>query len=91
LENYINIEQIKSIIAGAEEFLRLLHQQPEYQRIERKISTPNDLVLADAVQTLSEIYQAIVESEYYFPDSNPEQAPDQAQENPSNLFDLLGT
>jgi hypothetical protein len=47
--------------------------------------------LADAIQTLSEIYQAIVESEYYFPDSNPEPAPDQAQENPSNLFDLLGT
>jgi hypothetical protein len=87
----MNIEQIKSIIDGAEESLRLLQQQPEYQRIERKISTPNDLVLADAIQTLSEIYQAIVESEYYFPDSNPSQAPDQAQENPSNLFDLLGT
>lgn len=83
----MNIEQIKSILEGAEESLRLLQQQPEYQRIERKISTPNDLVLADAIQTLSEISQAIVESEYYFPDSNPEQA----QENPSNLFDLLGT
>jgi hypothetical protein len=87
----MNIEQIKSITDGAEESLRLLQQQPKYQRFERKISTPNDFVLADAIQTLSEIYQAIVESEYYFPDSNPEQAPDQAQENPGNLFDLLGT
>jgi hypothetical protein len=87
----MNIEEIKSIIDGAEESLRLLQQQPEYQRIERKISTPNDLVLADAIQTLSEIYQVIIESEYYFPDSNPEQSPEQSQENPSNLFDLLGT
>ncbi len=62
---------------------------PEYQAIENNedFATPNDLVLADAIQTLSEIYQAIVESEYYLPDSKP----DQAQENPSNLFDLLGT
>lgn len=52
-----------------------------------KFATPNDLVLGDAVQTLSELYQAIVEPEYYFPDSNPEQAPEQAQEIPSNLFD----
>ena len=67
--------------------MRFLQQQPEYQRIERKILTPNDLVLADAIQTLSEIYQAIVESEYYLPVSKPEPA----QENASNLFDLLGT
>ncbi|MEG4166546.1 MULTISPECIES: hypothetical protein [unclassified Microcoleus] len=74
----MNIEQIKSILSGTEETLRLLQNQPEYQVIENseKFATPNDLVLADAVQTLSEIYQAIVESEYYFPDSNPEEAPE---------------
>jgi hypothetical protein len=38
----MNIEQIKSIIDGAEKSLRLLQQQPEYQRIERKLLTPND-------------------------------------------------
>jgi hypothetical protein len=30
----ITVEQIKSIIAGAEETLRLLQNQPEYQEIE---------------------------------------------------------
>ena len=59
----MTLEQIKSIIAGAEETLPLLQSQPRYQTIERQISTPNDLVLADAVQTLSEIYQAIVDLE----------------------------
>ena len=36
----MNIEQIKSILDRVEESLRLLQQQPEYHRIERKISTP---------------------------------------------------
>ncbi len=89
----MDIEQIKALISGTEETLRLLQSLPEYQAIESSegFSTPNDLVLADAIQTLSEIYQAIVESEYYLPDSKLNQAPDQAQEIPSNLFDLLGT
>lgn len=60
----MTIEQIKSIIAGAEESLRLLHDQPEYQALQNSdFTTKNDLVLADAIQTLSEIYQAIVETE----------------------------
>jgi hypothetical protein len=73
--------------------LRLLQSQPEYQAIEANndFTTENDLVLGDAIQSLSEIYQAIIESEYYFTDSNPEEAPEQSQEIPSNLFDLLGT
>ena len=61
-------EQIKSILAGAEESLRLLQSQPEYQAIENSddFTTENDLVLGDAIQSLSEIYQAIVESELAF-------------------------
>jgi len=31
----ITVEQIKSIIAGAEETLQLLQNQPEYQEIEK--------------------------------------------------------
>jgi hypothetical protein len=61
----ITVEQIKSIIAGAEETLRLLQNQPEYQEIEssEKFVTQNELGLADAIQALSEVYQAITESE----------------------------
>lgn len=64
----MTIEEIKSIIAGAEETLRLLQRQPEYQAIENSddFTTENDLVLGDAIQNLSEIYQAIVESELTF-------------------------
>ena len=64
----MTIEEIKSIIAGAEETLRLLQSQPEYQAIENSddFTTENDLVLGDAIQNLSEIYQAIVESELTF-------------------------
>jgi hypothetical protein len=58
-------EEIKSIIAGAEKTLRLLQKQPEYQAIENSENfvTQNELVLVDAIQALSEIYQAITESE----------------------------
>ena len=61
----MTIEEIKSIIAGAEETLRLLQKQPEYQEIEssEKFVTQNELGLADAIQALNEIYQAIEESE----------------------------
>jgi len=61
----ITVEQIKSIIAGAEETLRLLLNQPEYHEIasSEKFVTQNELGLADAIQALNEIYQAIEESE----------------------------
>lgn len=66
--NKLTIEQIISILTGAKESLRLLQSQPEYQAIEnsKDFATPNDLVLADAIQALSEIYQTIVESGYPF-------------------------
>ena len=64
----LTTEQIKSILADAKESLRLLQSQPEYQAIENsdEFTTENDLVLGDAIQSLSEIYQAIVESELAF-------------------------
>ena len=61
----ITVEQIKSILAGTEENLRLLQKQPEYQALEHSENfvTQNGLGLADAIQALSEVYQAITESE----------------------------
>ncbi|MEG4424907.1 MULTISPECIES: hypothetical protein [unclassified Microcoleus] len=61
----ITVEQIKSIIAGAEETLRLLLNQPEYHEIasSENFVTQNELGLADAIQALSEVYQAIQVSE----------------------------
>jgi hypothetical protein len=61
----ITVEQIKSILAGTEENLRLLQEQQEYQALEQSENfvTQNELGLADAIQALSEVYQAITESE----------------------------
>lgn len=62
----LTIEQIKSIISGTEDALRLLQSQPEYLEIvnNENFITPNELTLGDAIQALSEVYQAIIESEY---------------------------
>ncbi|MEG4838236.1 hypothetical protein [Microcoleus sp. B9-D4] len=82
----ITVEEIKSILAGAEETLRLLQKQPEYQEIEssENFITQNELVLADAIQALSEVYQAITESECDLVNP-PEPATDSR-----DPFDLLG-
>jgi len=47
----MTVEQIKSIIAGTEETLRLLQSQPEYQAMENSddFTTEKDLFLADAI------------------------------------------
>ena len=87
----ITIGEIKSIIAGAEETLRLLQKQPEYQAIEKNENfvTQNELVLADPIQSLSEIYQAIEESECDFASAivtNPQRV----KEDCRDVLDLLG-
>jgi hypothetical protein len=83
----MTIEQIKSILAGAEESLRLLHDQPEYLALENsEFATENDLVLGDAIQCLSEIYQAIVECECDFVDAIVS-IPDPETQVHQNLFD----
>lgn len=86
--------RVKAIISGAQETLKLLEKQPKYQAVayaygqSNDFAIPNDLVLADAIQALREIYHAIVESECYFPGCE--------REIPSthkniNVFDLLGS
>ena len=71
----MDIEQIKAIISGSEETLRMLQISPDWQNIESSemFSTQNDLVLGDAIQTLAELYQAL----------------DKIQPQ-RNTFDLLG-
>lgn len=61
----MSVEQIKLIIAGSVETLQLLQNQPEYQEIasSEKFVTQNELTLADAIQALNEVYDAIEESE----------------------------
>jgi hypothetical protein len=90
--------RVKAIISGTQETLELLEKQPEYQAMayapayaygqSNDFAIPNDLVLANAIQALREIYHAIVESECYFPGCE--------REIPSthkniNVFDLLGS
>ncbi|MEH2212977.1 hypothetical protein [Nostoc sp.] len=62
----ITVEQIKAIIRGSEENLKLLSALPEYQKLEQSeyFTTSNDLVLGDAIETLFEIYEAIISIEY---------------------------
>lgn len=62
----ITVEQIKAIIRGSEENLKLLAALPEYQRLEQSeyFTTSNDLVLGDAIEALFEIYEAIISLEY---------------------------
>jgi hypothetical protein len=61
-----SIEQIKAMIRGTEESLKLLAALPEYQRLEQSeyFSTSNDLVLGDAIEALFEIYEGIISLQY---------------------------
>ncbi|MBD2499844.1 hypothetical protein [Anabaena azotica] len=62
----MSIEQIKAIIKGNAENLKMLAATPEYQHLEEseKFTTSNDLVLGDAILALDEIYEAIIHLEY---------------------------
>ncbi|MEG3936407.1 hypothetical protein [Microcoleus sp. B13-B4] len=62
----MSVEQIKLIILGSEETLRLLLNQPEYHEIasSEKLGTANKLGLMDAIQILSELHDAIEEAEH---------------------------
>lgn len=62
----MSVEQIKLIILGSSETLRLLLNQPEYHEIagSEKFGTANKLGLMDAIQILSELHDAIEEAEH---------------------------
>lgn len=54
-------QQIGAVLANTEQILRVVIVLPEYQRLQqsRFFSTSNDLTLADAIQALVEVQDAI--------------------------------
>lgn len=54
-------QQIGAVLANTEQILRVVIALPEYQRLQhsRFFSTSNDLTLADAIQALVEVQDAI--------------------------------
>lgn len=61
----MKIEQIKTILRGTEETLRIISNSPEYQRIQQSehFTTSNDLTLGDAIQALREVLDGIFQAE----------------------------
>ncbi len=59
--------EIMTIILGCEQTLRFVQASPNYKQIEacKRFSTSNDLKIGDAVQTLMEIHEAILNIEFY--------------------------
>ena len=54
-------QQIGAVLANTEQILRVVIALPEYQRLQqpRFFTTSNDLTLADAIQALVEVQDAI--------------------------------
>ena len=59
-------EQIKQILMGTSVTLRMIAENPEYQKIIKSetFNTSNDLTLSDAIQAINEIWDGIVNHEY---------------------------
>ncbi|MGF1981121.1 MAG: hypothetical protein RMY30_036815 [Nostoc sp. CmiSLP01] len=57
----ISTEEIVIILAGVEQTLRLIQATPEYRRLQtsKHFTTSNDLVLNDAIQSISEVLSGI--------------------------------
>lgn len=57
--------EIRQILQGCQQTLRLIRSTTEYRQIERSqyFSTTNEVVLGDAIGTLNEIDEAIEEYE----------------------------
>jgi hypothetical protein len=67
MQQVLTVEQILAILKGKEESLRMLRATPEYMRLEasERFTTSNDLRLGDAIQTLAEVHQAILDIKFY--------------------------
>ncbi|MBL1202472.1 MAG: hypothetical protein FWK04_26245 [Nostoc sp. GBBB01] len=61
MQAILTVEQIQNILNGCEQSLRMLQATPEFRALQssRYFSTSNDLVLADAIQTLVEVSDGI--------------------------------
>ncbi|AFZ28616.1 hypothetical protein Cylst_6398 (plasmid) [Cylindrospermum stagnale PCC 7417] len=59
-------EQIKTVLRGIEETLRMIASLTEYQKLQNSeyFTTSNDLTLGDAIQSVSEVYEGILEVQY---------------------------
>ena len=59
--------EIMTIIEGCKQTLKFVQLSSTYQEIEssERFTTSNDLRLGDAIQSLSEVHQAILNIEFY--------------------------
>ncbi|MBD2667384.1 hypothetical protein [Richelia sinica] len=62
----LSTEQIKTILRGTEETLKMVLASEQYQKLQQSqyFDTTNDLTLGDAIQALSEVWEAIVNIQY---------------------------
>ncbi|MBD6620056.1 hypothetical protein FNW02_30735 [Komarekiella sp. 'clone 1'] len=65
MEIILTTSEIRAILQGCQQTLRLIRSTTEYRQIERSqyFSTTNEVVLGDAIGTLNEIDEAIEEYE----------------------------
>lgn len=57
----VSTEEIVIVLTGVEQTLRLIQATPEYSRLQTSehFTTSNDLVLNDAIQSISEVLDGI--------------------------------
>ena len=61
MTSIVSTEEIVIVLAGVEQTLRLIEATPEYSRLQtsKHFTTSNDLVLNDAIQSISEVLDGI--------------------------------
>ena len=61
MNSIVSTEEIVIVLAGVEQTLRLIQATPEYRRLQTSehFTTSNDLVLNDAIQSISEVLDGI--------------------------------
>jgi len=61
MNSILSTEEIVMILAGVEQTLRLIQATPEYRGLQTSehFTTSNDLVLNDAIQSISEVLDGI--------------------------------
>ena len=61
MSSIVSTEEIVIVLAGVEQTLRLIQATPEYRRLQtsKHFTTSNDLVLNDAIQSISEVLDGI--------------------------------
>lgn len=67
VQSTLKSSEIMAILEGCRQTLRFVQSSATYQQIEasERFTTSNDLRLGDAIQSLSEVGQAIADIEFY--------------------------